>query len=524
MSYDILIKNGTVIDGTGSSGFRAGIAIKNDRIIDISETLNEDAAHIIDAKGKCITPGFIDMHSHADFTLPISFPHSLCTQGVTTVVTGNCGESPAPLFPETRKNVIEHFNIPGKDHPWHLWHDFASFLDTLTRQGLPVNIVPLAGLGTIRAGIMGFDNRPPGPEEMGKMKTQVKQALSDGAAGVSSGLIYPPGSFSSTDELVELAATAAEAGGFYASHIRGEGKELIHAVAEAVEIGRKTGIPVQISHHKACWPANWGLQEQSLSIIETARQQGVDVSADVYPYIAASTTLLNNLPEWAQAGDTETILARLGDPGVRETMARDIQSGWNGSWDKVMVSRCTAFPEVEGQYISELAENDSKTPENWVFDALKEARLNISVILFLASEENLEKVLIRPWVSIGSDAYSFPQTFRPEHGIPHPRTGGTFPRVLGRYVREKKILGLETAVHKMTGLPAQRLNLKDRGILAGGYRADIVVFDPETIMDRATFENPFQPPDGISEVICNGCFIKKQGRVKHATPGRILTR
>lgn len=347
--------------------------------------------------------------------------------------------------------------------------------------------------------------------------------MEQGAFGISTGLIYPPGSFAGTEELIELASVVAGYDGFYFSHIRGEGRTLLEAVSEAIRIGRESGARVQISHHKACWPRNWPLQERALALIDEARSSGLDVSIDAYPYTAASTGLTNNLPEWAHQGGKPEILNRLADPATRRRMTRDIREEWDGSWDKVMICRSPNERSFEGRFVADLARDAGQPGEEWVFDALLKTDLDISIVLFLLSEDNVARVLKKPYATIGSDSYTCAAEDS-DVGQPHPRTFGTFPRVLGRYVRELGALGLEEAIHKMTGLPAERLGLPERGRIRESFLADLLVFDPGKIQDKATFAEPLQYPEGIAHVICNGQFLIRDGMDLHHHPGRVLTR
>ncbi|NNF99113.1 MAG: D-aminoacylase [Desulfobacteraceae bacterium] len=520
--YDILIKNGEIIDGTGRPRVRMDLALRKDTIVEMGTAIQGHATATIDAAGSIVSPGFIDMHSHADFSLPAGPADSLTCQGVTTAVIGQCGETPAPLLSDTRSAVIGNYQTQGGALPWDRWSDFGSYLNYLKESGLTMNIVSLAGQGTIRAGVMGYSAKAATPDQITAMQAQVEKVMESGAFGISTGLIYPPGSYATTEELIEVVRPVTAYNGYYFSHIRGEDHALLDAVAEAIRIGRETGARVQISHHKVCWPRNWDIQEKALALIDDAIAEGMDVSADVYPYVAASTGLSNNLPDWAHEGGKPAILERLSDPDTRRQMISDMRNDWDGSWEKVMISRCPTQPEFEGRFISELALSTGQEPEVFVFDALLSADLNISVVLFLISENNLQQVMSHPAVMIGSDSYGFTMDGREQMGLPHPRSFGTFPRVLGRYVRDLGVIPLETAVHKMTGLAAQKMGLTDRGRIASGLKADLVVFDPALISDPATFENPFQPPTGVRHVICNGEFVVHDGYLQQHLPGRII--
>jgi N-acyl-D-amino-acid deacylase len=526
--FDILLRNGRVIDGSKAPGFRADVAIRGDRIAQVGNIEGAASHRVIDAGGRVVAPGFIDIHSHGDTTLPACpTADSLVFQGVTTAVIGQCGLSPAPLFAKTRAEVIASIEPRKMPIPWERWSDFKSYLAFLRELGLSINIAHLVGQGTVRGGIMGFGSEKATPAQMEAMRGETIRAMEAGAVGLSTGLVYPPGSYAPTDELIELTRGVGERKGFYFSHIRGEDKTLWEAVAEAIAIGRATGAAVQISHLKAGWPRNWDKQTRVLEMIDQARRQGMDVSADAYPYLAGATSLKSALPQWAQEGGKEAVLKRLSDPDTRKKIIEAMgKEGFcrDGSWDRVRISRAAKRAEYAGQSVSDLAARAGQGPEEWVLDALFENGLDMGMITFMIGEVNLEAVLKHPEVMIGSDSFIIPTQGPLAQGVPHPRTFGTFPRILGRYAREKKILSIEEGVHKMTGLPAQKLRLGDRGVIREGYKADLVVFDPEAIIDRATYENPFQYPAGIDHVFCNGIAVLKEGRHTGSRPGQILTR
>ncbi|NWF54721.1 MAG: D-aminoacylase [Syntrophaceae bacterium] len=526
--FDFRIKNARVIDGTGGPSFRGDILLRGDRIADVRPPSETEAARTLDAGGQVVAPGFIDMHSHGDFTLPACpAADSLVHQGVTTAVVGQCGFSLAPLLPSTRQEVITSLETRKYPIPWEKWSDFGSYLEFMESLGLGVNVVPLVGQGTIRAGIMGFVSGRADSSQMNDMREQVEKALAQGAWGISTGLIYPPGSYASTEELVELVRPVGRAKGFYFTHLRSEGEGLLQAMAEAIRIGRETGAAVQIGHLKAGWPANWEKQAGALDLIEKARREGLDIHADVYPYLAGATSLKSILPQWAQEGGKKATLERLKNPGLRRKIAADMKTdglGREASWDRIRISRSGLRPEYAGRFVSELAAAAKKSPEEWVFDALLESDLDMGMLTFMISEENLKAALRHPAVMIGSDSTVLSTEGPLAQGAPHPRAFGTFPRVFGRYVREEKVLSLEEAVSKMSGLPAGRLGLADRGFIRPGCRADLVIFDPESIRDQATFESPFRYAAGISHVFCNGRPVIAGGRMTGERPGRVLRR
>jgi N-acyl-D-amino-acid deacylase len=483
---------------------------------------------ILDCAGCVVAPGFVDMHSHTDFTLPIlPTADSLVHQGITTVVTGQCGLSPVPLLPDTREEVIEMQRRDDRPLPWDAWSTFGSYLDHLQELGLSINMVPLVGHGMVRSAVMGFTASKPSDAQLSKMQAEVEKAMNNGAAGISTGLIYAPGSYSSQEELVALARVAAGRGGYYFSHIRGEGHTLLEAVTEAIDIGRETRAPVQISHFKAIGRGNWDLSAKALDLIDRARSEGLDVTADLYPYLASSTSLGATLPHWAKEGNKESIVKRLEDAGLRRKMDTEMQSaGYTHdlSWAQVVVSRSPRNRAYEGHSVDDLAAREGKSPVDWVFDALLETGLDISVMKFGMSEENRRAELRHSAMMIGTDGSALTMDGPLAKGLPHPRSYGTFPRILGHHVREQHVLSLEEAVWKMTGLPARKLRWADRGLIKPGFWADMVILNPDTIRDQATYREPHQYPVGIRHVMVNGNLVIQEGQHTMARPGMILTR
>jgi len=527
---DILIKNAWIIDGTGAPAFEADVAVEGRTITGVSQLGQKKAKMVIDAKGCVVTPGFIDMHCHADFSLPIlPTANSLVHQGITTAVIGQCGVSPAPLFDWNRTEVIAVLTdvVGGLDTeiPWKEWYSFGEYLAFLDGLGVSLNVAPLVGQGTIRAGVMGFDAGRASQEQMERMQEEAVRALGEGAIGLSTGLIYPPGSYASTEELIELTQVVGERGGFYFSHIRGEAETLLEAVAEAIQIGQKTGAPVQISHFKAAGRQNWSKSAEALKIIDQARAEGLDVSADMYPYTAGSTGLVAMLPEWAQEGGKEATLERLADQTLRAKMARDMESGGFAKgvdWDTVLINGSPKQSNYQGRFVSELAGEAGRTPCEWIFDALLETELQVSMAVFAMSEDNRRQEIKHPAMTFCTDGLGLAVDGLLAKSLPHPRSYGAFARVLCRYVREQGVLSLEEAVHKMTGLAAKRLRLKDRGLVQPGLAADLVMFDSTTVTDRATYEQPHQYAEGILEVIVNGEMVIHDAAHTGARPGRVL--
>lgn len=525
---DLLIRNAEIVDGSGAPRFRADVAVQDGRIAELGQLEGAEGGTTIDASGCVVTPGFVDIHSHADFTLPLCpTADSLVHQGITTVVTGQCGASPVPLLEETRQLVLAARESEDRPLPWDRWSTFASYLDYLREIGTSVNAVQLVGQGAVRSAVMGYTAGRADEDQMTRMQAEVVKAMESGAIGLSTGLIYPPGSYASTEELAELARPVGERHGYYFSHIRGEGETLLEAIAEAIHIGRETGAAVQISHLKAARRDNWDKAEQALELIDRARAEGLDVTADMYPYTASNTDLLSLLPGWVQEGGKEATLERLGDPGIRRQMLAEIREGTSRKareWDKILISDSPVNRSYEGRSIEELSAAAGKSPWNWVLDALLETGLDVSIILFGISEENIKMQLRHPAIMIGTDAGGRSIKGLLSKGVPHPRNYGTCPRVLARYVRAMNVLSLEEAVRKMSGLAAQKLRWSDRGLVREGYAADLAVLDLDTVSDQATYEDPHQYPAGIQHVIVNGELVIHAGIHTKARPGAVLGR
>jgi N-acyl-D-amino-acid deacylase len=514
---DVIVRNVDVLDGSGSPAHRNDVGLTGNRIAAIGDLSTAEADLAIDGSGLVAAPGFIDMHSHSDFTLPINpRAESKIRQGVTTEVVGMCGASPAPLDAAAK----ERSRSSRPELPWE-WNTYAQYLNYLSRQGISVNIIPMVGHGAIRAMVVGLDDRPPSTDEMAEMKELVGRAMDEGAWGLSTGLIYPPGIYSATDELVELSRVPARRNGFYFSHIRQEGADLLKAVTEAVEIGERAGLPVQIAHFKANGQDYWPLLAQALALLDDARARGIDVAADRYPYVASSTGLQHDLPAWAREGGTEALLERLSTPDTRRHILAELNAA-SPRWDKTVIAHAPNCPECEGLNVAQIAGERNADPSETALDLLTENETRVSVVHFGMSEGNLHSVLRHPAVMIGSDGSARLPEGPLGEGKAHPRNYGTFPRVLSKYVREEGVLSLPEAIHKMTGLPASRMGLTDRGRLQAGLAADVVLFDPNTVRDTATFAEPYQYPEGIQYVFVNGqAAITPKGHTG-ARSGQIL--
>ncbi|HZU16641.1 MAG TPA: D-aminoacylase [Candidatus Dormibacteraeota bacterium] len=526
MEFDVLIRNGTVFDGTGAPPVDADVGVVGDRIQAVGDLSAATARLEVDASGQAVAPGFIDTHTHSDlvWALGPGLEHVAAAsvrQGVTTEVCGNCGFTPFPHLVGRRADLGRHlgalFGVADAG-----WQDLDGFATAARRAGLFANLAPLVGHGGLRAGVMGFEDRPPRDDELAAMKRLLEEAFEQGAFGFSTGLIYTPGAFASTEELIELTGAVRRFGRPYVSHVRGETDMVRGSVEEAIRIGREAGVPVHLSHHKVAGRANWGRTEETLGVIAAARGRGVDVTVDVYPYTAGSTLLSAILPRWAQDGGPERMLERLRDGAVRDRIEADLAGGppgWENlvraaGWDGIVVATCPGRPEAEGRSIGELAGPGREA--GFVFDLLIEQEGRVTMIVHLMHEADVRRVLGFEAAMIGSDGIPLP-------GKPHPRWAGTFSRVLGRYAREERLFDLATAIHKMTGLPAQRFGLRGRGRLERGAVADLVVFDPDAVRDRATFEEPLLAPQGVRQVLVGGVAVVADGQLTGARPGQVLT-
>jgi N-acyl-D-amino-acid deacylase len=524
--YDVIFKNVRIVDGTGAPWFYGEVGVKDDEIKEVSARIEGKAAKVVDGKNMVLAPGFIDSHSHSDTCWFVDKRgESKVRQGVTTEVTGQCGQSPAPATEKRRESSLK--TREGKEFEWTT---FAEYLDALEDNGVGINVVPLVGHGSLRSSAMGYDNRPPSDEELKVMKALLAEALEAGAFGFSSGLLYPPGSYAHVSELVELAKQMRSYGGIYETHMRNENIDLVKSVQEAITVGREGGVPVHISHHKACYKRAWGLVHQSLKLIGEARREGLDVTADQYPYVAGSCGLAVVVPEWGHEGGKEALLARLKDPEICEKLKieSDAKQILNEAWPITVISSVASEKNkfAQGKSITEIAEIWDVPPVDAAFRLLVEEKLDVTMLEFEINEDDVRTVMAHPCVMIGSDS-SCSATDGPlaaEAHRAHPRTFGTFPRVLGKYVREEKVLSLEQAIHKMTSMPANRMRLMDRGIIRPGMKADVVLFDPDIVAEVATFANPAQYPAGIEYVMVNGIFAVENGEHTGNIAGRVLRR
>jgi N-acyl-D-amino-acid deacylase len=529
MAWSLLVRNGTVIDGSAAPGIVADVAIESDRIAAIGPRLDGEAERVVDAAGLAVAPGFIDIHSHSDFFYEqCPSAESKVRQGVTTEVVGMCSFSPAPVIPASKSQVENAAGALGATLEVR-WGSFAEYLEVLGKRELSVNVVHFVGHGPLRFAAMGAENREPTAAELDRMKGLLCDALDAGAFGFSSGLVYAPSSFARTEELIELSRSMASRGGQYFTHMRGEAEQLLTSVGEALRIAEEGGVPLQIAHLKSFGRENWPLFDRALETIEVARGRGVPATADVYPYAAGSTFLTALLPGWAHEGGTEKLLERVAHPVHRARLIRDgLQP--DGRWatpqgtmgfDEVSVATCPS-PSIQGLSLEEVARQRGAPPAEVMLDLLLEHQAQVSVVMFTQAEENVAKALARPYVMVGSDSLGLTCGPGPHAGRPHPRMYGTFPRVLGRYARDKALFSQPEAIAKMTGRPAEKLGLRDRGLLKKGYFADLAIFDPGTVRDVSTFDDPHQYPSGIPYVIVNGRLLVDQGRFTAEPAGRVL--
>lgn len=515
----LLLRGAVVYDGTGAAPFEADVLVADGRIREIGRGLSAAGAEEVQLDGLALSPGFVDIHSHTS-TQVLTNPRaeSKLLQGVTTEVAGQDGSSVGLWSDDQFEAVRERYRRDGVELQFR---DVAGFLAQVDREGAALNIASMVGAGSIRAFVVGADDRPASVEETARMRALVEEAIAGGACGLSSGLEYTPGGFASTDELIALASALRGTGLPYASHMRNEDDRLLAAIEEAIRVGQGAGVPVQVSHLKAQGQRNWWKADQALGLIEAARAAGIDVMFDVYPYIAYSTGLSNLFPIDALDGGTEAFRARLRDPAhsdaLREAVLAKVES--LGSWDAVQITSTDSeeYAFARGKRLGALAAQRRVEP----YDLLVEILLSGGggMVGFGMSEENVRKFLVHPLAMICSDggAYTIETS-----SSPHPRNFGTFPRVLGHYVREEKLMPLETAIHKVTMMPARRIGVTDRGTVERAMAADLVVFDPAVLTDRATFEQPKQYATGIRHVIVNGTFVLRDGEYTGAYPGRAV--
>jgi N-acyl-D-amino-acid deacylase len=528
--YDLIIRNGHIIDGTGSPWYSGDVAIRDGRIAAVGTLVDAKADKTIDAAGMVVAPGFIDMLGQSDLSILVNprLPSKIF-QGITTEITGE-GSSAAPL----NDSIIAADRV-GYDHYKITpdWRTFAGYFARLERQGIGINVAHFVGATQVRRMVLGDVDRTPTAGELEQMRELVRQAMRDGAVGLSTSLQYPPAPYAKTEELIALAAEAAHSGGVYATHMRSESDEIIPALDEAIRIGREARIPVEIWHLKVAGKRNWGRMPEVIARIESARRSGVDIAADTYAYPAWFNSLSAMVPPWAHDGGTAKLLERLRDPAARRRIRKDMETpgSWeNNAWQEISGPEAIlvgavqnpALLRLQGKTLAEIAKQKKADPIDALLDLLIEDQGYTSVAVFGMAEKDVVLALKQPWVSINNDSQGTAPDGILGQEHPHPRAYGTFPRILRKYVREEKALTLEDAIRKFTSLPAQRMRLGDRGVLKAGMWADVVVFDPAQVRDLATFARPNQLSEGMRWVLVNGVPVIADGKATGALPGRIL--
>jgi N-acyl-D-amino-acid deacylase len=531
--FDTIILNGRIVDGTGSPWYAGDVGIRAGRIAAIGRLAGTAATQTIDARGQIVAPGFIDMLGQSEMTILIepTLPSKIF-QGITTEITGE-GGSAAPLndaIVKADKVDYDHFKITPD------WRTFAQYFARLEKQGIGINVAHYVGATQVRRMVLGDEDKQPTAAELDRMKALVREAMEQGAVGVSTSLQYPPAPYAKTEELIALAAEAAKYGGIYATHMRSEGRGVLSALDEAIRIGREAAIPVEVWHVKAAGKRNWGRMKDIVAKIEQARQSGVDITADTYAYPAWFNSLSAFVPPWAHDGGDEKLLARLTDPQIRARIRKDMLSpddqGWDNGWQEIPGPEAVQIGAVQdaelrsiqGKTLADVATLWKKDPIETLLDILVRDRAFTYVAVFGMSEPDVALAVAQPWVSFNNDSQGTAPTGILGREHPHPRAYGTFPRIIRKYVREDTLLSLEEAIRKMTALPAQRMRLADRGVLKSGMWADLVIFDPERLTDRATFAKPHQLSEGMDYVLVNGVPVIAAGKATGARPGKVLRR
>lgn len=522
--FDLVVRRALVVDGSGRPGNEGDIAVAGDRIARLGDLAGASPRREIDGRGLVACPGFVDIHSHSDYHLILTpRADSAVRQGVTTEVGGNCGYAAAPIWgPWLEDRARSYREVYGMEHAWT---GVADYYDLLERIGISVNFSLLIGHNTLRGSAMGGAARRPAADELQAMVEGARRGMAEGATGLSTGLVYAPACFSEPPELVAIARPVREAGGILTCHMRSEGDGLLQAIQEIIGIAHQAEIPLQISHLKTSGERNWGKLSRALGLIEGARARGQDVTCDRYPYTAANTGLSAVLPNWAIEGTVADRTSRWQDPEARRRIHEDLERQPPATpWDRIMISEVTldrnrGYP---GLRVAEAAQRAGKDPLTFTLDLLTEEQGRVDAIYFSMSEENLRVILQKPYIMVGSDSGCRAHYGPLSGGRPHPRTFGTFARVLGHYVRDEKLLDLSAAIRRMTHDPCRRLGLKDRGLVREGYAADLVLFDPDKVRDAATYEEPIRYPQGIRYVLVNGVVTVQEGEHTGACAGRPL--
>jgi len=523
--FDIIVKDGRIFDGLGNEAFEADIGIAGSLIKEIGKISSSKGKVIVDAKNLVVSPGFIDIHDHTSIELLVNpKAESSIRQGITTLVSGNCGDSPFPvaeeIVEESRQDLKELYQLDLT------WREINGFLSRLEEKGIALNYSTLVGQGSIRGAAMGFNDRPPSEQELEKMRMMVEENIKNGALGLSTGLEYAPGSYAKADEISELCKVVARYGGVYATHMRDEGDQLLESLDESIGIARKAGVSLQISHFKTAYARNWDKIDAALAKIEQAKQEGISIFCDRYPYIAASTGLSFYFPLWAKQGKTEEFLSRLKDPTLETRLRAYLaeQEKKMGSWDKVVISEVVseANRRFEGKNVLECSKETGKNPYEFMRDLLIEEKNRVGMVTFIMKEENLKKILAHPLVGVGTDGSAVSPYGLLGRGKPHPRLYGTFPRMLGKYVRDEKIISMLEMLKKITSMASKKFGFEKRGAILQGYFADLVLFDQDRVIDKATWADPHQYPLGIEYVLVNGKVVIQKGEHTGDLPGKVL--
>ena len=529
-SFDLVLTNGHIIDGTGSPWYSGDLGIREGKIAAIGNLANAPRKRTIDVQGQVVAPGFIDMLGQSEMTILVDprLPSKIY-QGITTEITGE-GNSAAPL-----NDVIIQADVASYQHLKITpdWRTMRQYFARLEKQGMGINLASYVGATQVRRMVLGDENKAPTPDQLNQMKALVRDAMHDGAVGLSTSLEYAPAPYAKTDELIALAAEASKFGGIYATHMRNESDSVLQAIDEALRIGREAHIPVEIWHLKVAGKANWGRMPEVVAKISSARAEGMDVAADTYAYPAWFNSFSAFIPQWAHDGGDAKLIQRLQDPAMRARIRKDMMTRsteWDNEWQEIpgpeavmigVVQNPKLVP-LQGKTLADVAKLWNKDPIDALFDLLIEDKAFTEVAVFGMSEPDVVLALQQPWVAVDNDSSGTSPEGLLGQEHPHPRAYGTFPRILRKYVREEKKLALEDAIRKFTSLPAQRMRLTDRGVLKQGMRADVVVFDPATIRDLATFENPNQLSQGMNYVLVNGVPVIDQGKMTGALPGKVL--
>jgi len=523
MKVDFLLRGGYIIDGKDrySEYLQQDLAILGDKIVSTGNLDDVEAENVIDIDGLYISPGFIDTHAHSEFTLLADGrAEAKISQGVTTEIIGNCGLSAAPLYGDAliqREEELKELGIKER------WSTFKEYFQLLLTKGISINIATLVGHNNLRASVTGYTDRPLSSGDKEKISELLNDAMENGAKGLSTGLIYPPGIFSDTQEIIDLARETASLGGIYTSHMRSEGDELIESIEEVITIAREAGIHAHISHLKTYGRKNWNKLNRVIELLNEALKEGISISCDRYPYTASSTDLDSLLPPWVFEGghSAELISIQTRQDELNRYLREKIQEN---DWENILISSVRSAKNrwMEGKSIAEICDVLGMAPADFVLDLLLEEDLMVGAIFFHMSEENLREILKLPYLTIGSDSSARSFDGATARGKPHPRCTGTFPRFLGRYVREQSLISLSEAIYRITGLAAEIFRINQRGIISPGYYADLVVFDPSAIIDRSTYDEPFNRPDGIYHVFVNGRPVMLNGRITGERPGRIV--